>query len=303
MRVDRRRRFLAAVSLVAVVAVACSSPADDNASQGTGDATGGAASRDEGAAGEDASGGGDVGLPVGEPIQAGRSIIATADVLMDVDDVSRASQRAVDAATAAGGFLAQQEALLAEGRIVLTLRVPTERFQAVLGDVADLGTVVEQHIGTEDVTDQVVDLESRIASARVSVDRLRELLTRSGDVAQLSTVEGELARREADLESLLGQQRVLADRVALATIRIDLRQPEAADPVTEDDDDLPGFMGGLRGGWDGLVTVASVLVTGLGYALPFLVPFAVVGGIWLLVVRRRRRIPAPPAPPSPGDEG
>lgn len=290
---------MAAVALVAVGAVACSSPADDNAAQESSDTAESATARDEGSTGADASGGGDVGLPVGEPIQAGRSIIATADVLLDVDDVSRASQQAVDAATAAGGFLAQQEALLAEGRIVLTLRVPTERFQAVLGDVGELGTVVEQHIGTEDVTDQVVDLESRIASARVSVDRLRELLTRSGDVAQLSTVEGELARREADLESLLGQQRVLADRVALATIRIDLRQPEAADPVAEDDDDLPGFLGGLRGGWDGLVVVASVLVTGLGYALPFLVPLVIAGGIGLAVRRRRR----PPAPPAPGDEG
>lgn len=290
---------MAAVGLVAVGAVACSSPADDNAAQESSDTAESATARDEGSTGADASGGGDVGLPVGEPIQAGRSIIATADVLLDVDDVSRASQQAVDAATAAGGFLAQQEALLAEGRIVLTLRVPTERFQAVLGDVGELGTVVEQHIGTEDVTDQVVDLESRIASARVSVDRLRELLTRSGDVAQLSTVEGELARREADLESLLGQQRVLADRVALATIRIDLRQPEAADPVAEDDDDLPGFLGGLRGGWDGLVVVASVLVTGLGYALPFLVPLVIAGGIGLAVRRRRR----PPAPPAPGDEG
>lgn len=298
MRTGRRLRSLAAVGLVSTVAVACSSPADD-ASRAS-DVTGGGAASGEGSASEGASGVGDVGLPVGEPIQAGRSIIATADVLVDVDDVSTASQRAVDAATAAGGFLAQQEALLAEGRIVLTLRVPSERFQAVLGDVAGLGTVVEQRIGTEDVTDQVVDLESRIASARVSVDRLREMLTRSGDVAQLSTVEGELARREADLESLLGQQRVLADRVALATIRVDLRQPEAADPVTEDDDDLPGFLGGLRGGWDGLVTVASVLVTGLGYAVPFLVPFAVIGGVWLLVVRRRPRIPGPP---TPGAEG
>lgn len=299
MWMGRRLRFLAAVGLVSIVAVACSSPADD--ASRTSDVTGGGAASGEGSAGEGESGVGDVGLPVGEPIQAGRSIIATADVLVDVDDVSTSSQRAVDAATAAGGFLAQQEALLAEGRIVLTLRVPSERFQAVLGDVAGLGTVVEQRIGTEDVTDQVVDLESRIASARVSVDRLREMLTRSGDVAQLSTVEGELARREADLESLLGQQRVLADRVALATIRVDLRQPEAADPVTEDDDDdLPGFLGGLRGGWDGLVTVVSVLVTGLGYAVPFLVPFAVIGGVWLLVVRRRPRIPGPP---TPGAEG
>ena len=116
---------------------------------------------------------------------------------------------------------------------------------------------------------------------------MRELLEGSGDVAQLATVEGELARREADLESLLGRQRVLDDQVAMATIHLDLREPEAVEAT--EDDALPGFLGGLEGGWDGFVTAASVLVTGLGYALPFLLAGGAVGAGWLWIRRRRAR--------------
>jgi Domain of unknown function (DUF4349) len=134
----------------------------------------------------------------------------------------------------------------------------------------------------------VVDLESRIASARTSVGRVRDLLDQSGDVVQLATVEGELARREADLETLLGRQRVLDDQVALATIHVELREP-AAVVEEEGDDPLPGFFGGLQGGWDGFLSAASVVVTGLGYALPFLGLAAVVGAGWVWFRRLRDR--------------
>ena len=93
--------------------------------------------------------------------------------------------------------------------------------------------MLEQRIDTQDVTEEVVDLESRIAcGGGVSVGRVRELLEGSGDVAQLATVEGELARREARAQSLLGRPRVLDDQVAMATIRLDLREPR---PVEESD--------------------------------------------------------------------
>ncbi len=287
---DMRMRSWA-VSVVALGlggALAACSSGDDNASfDRTGAAIEDSAPGDGGGDAESASEDG-LALPAGEPIQAGRSIIATADVSIEVDDAQTAAAQAGDVAASTGGFLAQQESRPADGVVTLTLRVPTDQFEAAMGRIEALGTVLEQRVDTQDVTEEVVDLESRIASARVSVERVRELLAGSGDVVQLATVEGELARREADLESLLGRQRVLDDQVALATIRLDLREPEAVEEP--DENSLPGFLGGLEGGWDGFLTAASVLVTGLGYALPFLVVAAIAGGVWL---RIRRRGPRP----------
>ena len=277
---------------LASVTFACSSSDDGDAASTADEDAGGGGSDDGGA---EAEGGSDpaargLGLPTGDPIQAGRSIIATADVSIEVDDARAAAEAATDVAGAAGGFLAAQESQPAEGVSTLTLRVPTDRFQAVLGELGALGKLLAQRIDTEDVTEQVVDLDSRIASARRSVDRVRELLDGSGDVVQLAAVERELAQREADLESLLGSQRVLDDQSRPRDVRLDLRQSEAV--VEEDDDALPGFLGGLEGGWDGFVTTASVLVTGLGYALPFLAVAAVGGAVWLAWRRRTTVTPA-----------
>jgi hypothetical protein len=269
---------------LASVAASCASDDDSGGTASEDAEEGGTDGATE--AGEDEATGGGLGLPTGDPIQAGRSIIATAEVTIEVADSRAAAASATEATGAAGGFLAEQEARPADGVTTLTLRVPTDRFQDVLGELEELGKVLAQSIDTDDVTEQVVDLESRITSARRSVERVRELLDGSGDVVQLAAVERELAQREAGLESLLGSQRVLDDQVALATIRLDLRQPEAV--VEPDDDDaLPGFLGGLEGGWDGFVTTASVLVTALGYGLPFLVTGALGGAVWLGVRRRR----------------
>ncbi len=281
----RSRGWIVGVVIgLACVAIGCSPGDDDGAATRAADASGDGGEASDGATADEAGGGG-LGLPTGDPIQAGRSIIATAEVSIEVEDARVAAATASDVAGAAGGFLAEQESRPADGVATLTLRVPSDRFEDVLGELEALGEVLSQRIDTDDVTEQVVDLESRIASGRRSVERVRALLDGSGDVVQLASVERELAQREADLESLLGSQRVLDDQVDLATIRLDLREP-AAVVASEEDDALPGFLGGLEGGWDGFVTTASVLVTGLGYALPFLVAGAVGGGVWLRVRRR-----------------
>jgi hypothetical protein len=274
-----------AAALVFVGAAACSNGDDDEGAVSDADAS------SEGAPDSGGEEGGIGGIPAGEPIQSGRSIIATGEVSVEVDDVRAGARRVADAASAAGGFVSEQEATPSEGIATITVRIPTERFQAVLGELESLGKVLAQHIDTDDVTEQVVDLESRISSARSSVGRVRDLLDESGDVVQLAAVEGELARREADLETLLGRQRVLDDQVALATIHVDLREPAAV--VEDEEEALPGFFGGLQSGWDGFLTSASLVLTGLGYALPFLV-LATAGGLgWLSFRRWRERAPGP----------
>lgn len=291
----RTHRWIPIALLIGAAGLTACESGNDNAATSEKDASSPAALDGESGAGADSGSQAGLGaLPAGEPIQDGRSIIATADVTIEVADARDAAGKATDTATAAGGFLAQQEARPGVGVVTMTLRIPTESFGEVLGRLESLGEVESQRVDTQDVTEQVVDVESRIASARVSVARMRDLLEQSGDVVQLATVEGELSRREADLEALLGRQRVLDDQVAMATIRLDLREPAAI--KTDADEALPGFLGGLENGWGGFLTAASVLVTLLGYALPFLALAAILGGFWFKL--RRRGPDVPPAEPA-----
>lgn len=164
---------------------------------------------------------------------SGRSVIRTADLEVEVDDVTGAARRAQDAIAAVGGLLFTQETTNDPmPRTVLTFKVPPDAFVDALARLEALGAVRTQRITADDVTERVVDLRSRIITAEVSVVRLRALLERAVELEQVASLESQLLVRETHLEQLRGQLRTLEDLVDLATIHVTLEQPRAQSAMT-----------------------------------------------------------------------
>ncbi|BCJ58616.1 DUF4349 domain-containing protein [Micromonospora endophytica] len=240
-----------------------------------------------------------------------RSIIYTGAMRVTVEDVETAARNAVGIATRAGGFVGGDQRHSAEADAVaeLQLRVPAERFYAVVEELAGLGDQQSREINTQDVTEETVDLDARIASQRARVDSARRLLARASSISDLVAVENELARREADLASLEAKKRRLSDLTALSTINVSLVGPDAS---TAEEESPLGFLVGLSGGWRAFLASMTVLLTVLGAVLPWLLVLGVpLGALWWLSRRRRRNRPperplaaplATPvgAPPPPG---
>ncbi|SBT54531.1 DUF4349 domain-containing protein [Micromonospora narathiwatensis] len=294
---------LAAVGLVAVLAVgACSADGGNSASDsGAGPAMGSAAdeagaAKVAGGADQDkaaAGGSGAADLRVDQ-----RSIIYTGTMQVRVDDVERAAREAIARVRAAGGFVGgdQRSSESADARAELTLRVPADRFTAVIDGLAGLGKQERREIRTEDVTEETVDLDARIATQRARVDSARKLLARATSINDLVTLENEVGRREADLASLEAKKRRLADLTALSTITVTFVGPHA---VTVEKDDELGFLVGLRGGWSAFLSSLTVALTVLGAVLPFALVIGVPVGVVIWLARRRRPRRAPPAGPAP----
>lgn len=225
-----------------------------------------------------------------------RSVVYTADLTVSVGDAGDAAERATRVATDAGGYVFAQRSDL-EGRkeARLTLKVPPDRFESVLAAVAGLGRTLERDTRAQDVTEEVVDVDGRLKTAQVSADRLRVLLGEAGSTADIVGVEAELAKRESEIESLQGRQRVLGSQVDLATINVRLTE-RAALEVTQE---VPGFFKAVRTGWVALLSVLLVVIAVAGFAVPF-VPLGVT--VWWVLRRFRRRraagLPRPPRPPS-----
>ncbi|MFQ3556333.1 DUF4349 domain-containing protein [Streptomyces gramineus] len=248
-------------------------------------AVGGTAREAAGPAGDTAGGGRGTGRA---PALTANRIIRTASLTVQVKDVPRALDEARDTADSAGGYVGDETAGrdgAGHERTRVVLRVPTERYDEVLARLQGAGRLLDRTAKAQDVTDQVVDVDSRVASQRASVARVRELMDRAAKLSDVVTLEGELSSREADLEALLARQASLKDRAAMATITLSLTGTPA---VRAAHDDPPGFTDALAGGWHAFVTVLRWIALALGAALPFAALAALVAVLWWRIVRRRR---------------
>ena len=179
-------------------------------------------------------------------------------------------------------------------QVDLTLKIPVAQYGPVLAKLKGLGTKISFSSRAVDVTQQVADVGSRVASAQAAIKQLRALLSKAGSVGQLLSVQEEINSQESDLEALLAQQRALAHETSYATVTAVLVGHHARF-VAKPEKTSPGFLAGLKGGWHALVTVVGWLLTALGSALPFLIPVLLIGGIALEGRRRLARRKAPPA--------
>jgi hypothetical protein len=174
-----------------------------------------------------------------------------------------------------------------------TLRLDNDKVDGLLRDVAGLGTVEASSRSSADVTAEVADIDARVSNAQASLARVRALMGKATSIGDIVALEGELSRRQADLEALQARQRALADQTAQATVTVRLYGADAPAPEAEQS----GFLAGLSAGWSAFTGTLVVALTVLGAVLPFLLvlgPIALV--VWLVVRRLRRTPPSAPAP-------
>ncbi|MET9110742.1 DUF4349 domain-containing protein, partial [Streptomyces zhihengii] len=289
----RARRTFAVLFVTASLALAgCGAGSDDSA-----DAKPAYADQAKGAAGsgsaadEEATADGKAG-PEGtaEPsAEAAAHIIRTASLSVEVKDAVAALADARAAAEKAGGRVENETTERVDDTHVtsrIVLRVPQESYDAVLSELAGAGRLLSRQADAKDVTDQVVDVESRIATQRASVARVRELMERAERLSDVVALEGQLSSRQAELEALLAKQESLKDRTTLATITLELTEPERAEESS--DDGAPGFLDALGGGWDALVATVRWIAVVLGAVAPFAAVGAALYVLWRLLGRPRR---------------
>ncbi len=163
----------------------------------------------------------------------GRDIIFTAELTIAVNDVAAAGDEATRHIQSLGGFIFGQRTTGApEPRTILTFKVQPEDFHTALDRLGTIGELRSQNVTADDVTERVVDLESRIETAAASVERLRGLLAEAMDIKAIVELESELLTRETELETLRGSLRTLQGQVALATIVLTLTEA-AANPALD----------------------------------------------------------------------
>jgi len=170
-------------------------------------------------------------------------------------------------------------------------RVPVDEFDDAMDELEKLSGLTASSRESEDVTTQVIDTDVRVKSQEKSIERIRILLDRAQSIRDIMAIEGQLSRREADLDSLKQQQAWLAEQTSWSTITVHLKQKTAKDADTDE----TGFLAGLHSGWHAFTGASVAVITAVGALLPFAVLLVLVGTpLWILLRRRAGRRTSPP---------
>ncbi|MEU9186716.1 DUF4349 domain-containing protein [Streptomyces sp. NPDC048484] len=288
-RSARPVQLLSALLLAGALALTgCSGASGDGDSGSADKAAAPDAAQEAGTGVADSGSGGAKGEQATAPTELTSHIIHTASLTVQVKDVSKSLAEARTVVENAGGMVGNETTdrdSKGRERSRVVLRIPADKYEEVRTELEGSGKLIDLKAKAEDVTEQVVDVESRVKSQQASVARIRELMDRASKLSDVVALEGELSTRQADLESLLAQRASLKDRTSLATITLSLSQPPVKKAAEQDDD--PGFADALGGGWDAFVTMFRWIALALGAVLPFLVGAALLLFLWVRFLRGR----------------
>jgi hypothetical protein len=290
----RKLIVIAALALVAALVVGCSS----------GSGGGGQAGSTGGGAQDSSAGGGYARSSTGaslkgtvtsaRPISStvpgiGPRIVQTASLRLSIHR-GRFDETVDDARSIAaglGGFVVSSSASQGTARRLvrgtLVIRIPGASYAEAMKSLAALGRVEGRQESGQDVSQEYVDLKSRVRQLQAVEAQLLELLQRAKTVGAALAVQQQLSQVQLDLEQAKGRLNYLDDQVALATISLDIH--EGLVPAQKRDGGGFGIVDAWSKAADGFLAVIGWTFVVLATAAPLLILL----GLAILVGRMVRR--------------
>jgi hypothetical protein len=218
-------------------------------------------------------------------------VVGTANIRQAVDDalvVIRRNNGTVHNADVKIGEEHDDGSIDGSGR--LTVKVPPLDLDPLIADLdGTAGTLLARTQTSQDVTEQLIDLDIRLRVERTTIEQFEMLLVQATEFNDIVTIQQVITEHTIVLEQLLASQRNVEQRVELSTLTIDLVYvaPEVAveDPILTEDG---GIADAFRVGWDAFVGIMFALALVIAIAAPFLAVLLFVLGLVWIVTRRRR---------------
>lgn len=224
------------------------------------------------------------------PQIASRRIIFDADIRLVVKKVA-------DAENEINKYLKQVDGYIAEASVDRTqgeeltghwkVRVPVNKFDSFLDEVAKLGVAENRRQTAQDVTEEYVDLEAQITNKKRLEERIVALLKdATGKIKDVLEVENQLSRVRGEIEQLEGRFRYLTNRTDFTTVSIIAREEENYVPPA-----APTFTNRIARAWTGstlaLRTFGEQMAVSAVYIFPWLAVVVAIALPAFFYIRKR----------------
>jgi len=231
------------------------------------------------------------GPPVPDAVAAGTSKViknATLTVSLKKGGLGDGYQQAVEAAAAVGGWV--QASQTGGDQATVTLQVPSDKLEGVIGHIRGLGKVTAESESGDDVTAEYVDLQARIANWQAQEAVFVGLMAKARTIPETIQIQQQLSTIQEQIEQLQGRQKYLDGHTSYSTVNLTLLE----DGAVAKPEPAPGpkpAASTLARAWHRSAGAALAVLGGTLVVLGVVVPLAAVVGLpaWLLAVVLRRR--------------
>ncbi|WP_138751926.1 DUF4349 domain-containing protein [Paenibacillus sinopodophylli] len=229
-----------------------------------------------------------------------QKIIYTATLSMQVEQLDVAATSLRNAIHQSGGYILQFQDTKHEGEIgsSYTIKVPAAGFMPFIDRIEQIKhNSFERNIGGKDVSEEYVDLASRLKARQLVEARLLSMMDKAVKAEELLKFSEQLSVVQEEIERIKGRIRYLDNNVAFSTV--ELRMYQTDQHLTEARTEKRGLGGRMSDAiasstkvvWEGI----NLLLVVLAGAVPVLVLLAIVGIplLWLNRSRKRNSVEKP----------
>ncbi len=156
-------------------------------------------------------------------------IIKTGQVTIEVTRVPPALDQVRIIAESNGGYLSSSNIYTQQNDRktgYAMIRIPAEKFDAVMGALAPLGKILSSSEQRSDVTEQYVDLTIQNESYHNQLDNYYRLMAKATNVEDIIKIQEQIDQITLNLNRIEGQLRYLDSQIDLSTITVNLQEPE-----------------------------------------------------------------------------
>ncbi|WP_411747422.1 DUF4349 domain-containing protein [Psychrobacillus psychrotolerans] len=169
-----------------------------------------------------------------------RMIIHQARISTNVKDLKKAQHNMEQRVKDYGGYIVESNVYLesdetSSGKMIV--RIPEKHFETFLSEAeVEASKVLEKNVTGQDVTEQYVDLSSRVKSKRAVEERLLAFMKDAEKTEDLLKISSDLAKVQEEIEVLVGKIKYLENQTSFSTIELTMFENRVIIPEIENKD-------------------------------------------------------------------
>ncbi len=161
---------------------------------------------------------------------SGRMMIRESSMVIEIENVENAITQTKDLISKKGGYI-ESENLINAKRAIISIRIPSSILNTTLDGISQFGVELSRQITSEDITESYIDTDARLKNAIALRDRLRKLLDRAMNVQDILSIEREMTRVQAEIDSMEGILKSLKSRVDYSLISVEFKTETILGPI------------------------------------------------------------------------